>query len=144
MTKIDLNEASLRPALYAQRLLDRAESAETRVAQLEAVRDTAFSILRESQLHHTSIVLALYEIDEKVFGPLTCKEGIAELKQQRDAARAERDAARETIETIRSLVGAYPEHDTIEAVRRAMEFARYETARANALQAQLDNIKVGL
>jgi hypothetical protein len=66
-------------------------ASEARAAQLQAERDGyAGSAKRLEQqldalrLHHSKIIMALYEIDHDTFGPLTSIEGIAELKRQRD------------------------------------------------------------
>lgn len=56
--------------------------------QIVMERDEANKKLKEYYAHNSSVIMALYAIDNDVFGPLTVKEGIAELVKQRDDARA--------------------------------------------------------
>lgn len=105
-------------------LLNRAEAAEARAAtndvlmteaaqkieELRAERDKVTEELSELRTHHANIIMTLYAIDNDVFGPLTVKEGIAELLRQRDALRASLDAEqaahRDDVAALRERIDA--------------------------------------
>lgn len=51
-------------------------------------RDEARAKLSDLQSLYAGVTMALFGIDKEVFGPLTAREGVAELNRQRDEARA--------------------------------------------------------
>jgi DNA repair exonuclease SbcCD ATPase subunit len=77
---------------------------ETEVALLRAERAEVQQALDDLRQYHSKIVMALYEIDHDVFGPLTSVEGVAELKRQRDEARRQLEQARKALSVISETV----------------------------------------
>lgn len=73
---------------------DQAEHRAKVATERAEAAETALDGLRQ---HHSKIIMALYEIDHDVFGPLTSIEGIAELKHQRDDLRRQLEQARRAL-----------------------------------------------
>jgi hypothetical protein len=85
---------------FSRAMVEEAARRIEYAAQLEAERDEARLALDGLRQHHSKIIMALYEIDHDVFGPLTSIEGIAELKRQRDELARQLEQATQRVEEL--------------------------------------------